>query len=291
MCEILGFCGGLPNTATTMLRRFAARGGLDGRTLDGWGVTLYDGNDARSYREPEPAAASAWLEFIGARPIPAHLMIAHIRHATRGGVALGNTQPFVREIGGRIHCFAHNGHLESMDRHLRALRGFRPIGDTDSEIAACVLFDRMARLWSSEGTPALSDRLSVAASFAAEMRLLGPANFLYSDGITLFAHGHRRRQASGAITAPGLWRSWRGSCLDRHQIRHAAAGVGTGSPPESVTLIASVPLDEACWEPLGEGEILAIEENGSGLRTAGRAAPRSPPRPFVSATTKRTAST
>lgn len=260
MCEMLGFCGGSPTTATETLQRFAARSGVDGRTLDGWGITLFEGRDARSYREPEPASASRWLEFIGARGIPTRIMIAHIRHATRGAVALGNTQPFVREIGGRVHCFAHNGHLEAVDRHARMLTTFRPVGDTDSEIAACTLFDRMAQLWSAGETPALCDRMEVFARFAAQMRSLGPANFLYSDGIALFAHGHRRRQANGDIAAPGLWRLRRNRCATRQVPRQDTAPGQTSALTQNQTLFASVPLDEGDWEPLCEGEVLAVEE-------------------------------
>jgi predicted glutamine amidotransferase len=51
-----------------------------------------------------------------------------------------NCQPFVRELGGRVHVFAHNGDLDiGALRAKLPLGGFRPVGDTDSEYAFCAL--------------------------------------------------------------------------------------------------------------------------------------------------------
>ena len=48
--------------------------------------------------------------------------------------------------------------------------------------------------------------MALLVAFAADMRALGPANFLYSDGDTLFAHGHRRIHSDGEpAEPPGLW--------------------------------------------------------------------------------------
>lgn len=47
--------------------------------------------------------------------------------------------------------------------------------------------------------------MAIVTRFAADMRALGPANFLYADSDVLFAHGHRRIQAGGEIAPPGLW--------------------------------------------------------------------------------------
>ena len=46
--------------------------------------------------------------------------------------------------------------------------------------------------------------LNVVVEFAAGLRSLGPANFLFSDGDALFARGYRRIQSDGAIVPPGL---------------------------------------------------------------------------------------
>ncbi|MDP2370573.1 hypothetical protein [Rhodoferax sp.] len=47
----------------------------------------------------------------------------------------------------------------------------------------------------------------MVAQFAADLRPLGPANFLYADAEVLFAHGNRCiHPVSGWIEPPGLFR-------------------------------------------------------------------------------------
>ena len=261
MCELFSLSSRLPTAATISLQRFAERGGLDHRLIDGWGLALFDERDLRLYREPEPARDSAWLEFIQSRRIASHILISHIRHATRGAVSLANTQPFVREIAGRMHCFAHNGRLPAIELHHGLERSmFHPAGDTDSEYAACLLFRDIAHLWADQETPSLSDRLQVVVRFAAQMRKLGPANFLYSDGVTLFAHGHQRTQADGRIAAPGLWRLQRSCAVDRDALAEAGVHLETPAGPQALTLFASVPLTDEPWKPLEEGAVMAVEQ-------------------------------
>jgi glutamine amidotransferase len=122
---------------------------------------------------------------------PSDLVLSHIRLATQGEPVLHNTQPFQRELGGRAHVFAHNGDLLGIrdECHLESRR-FTPIGDTDSELAFCCLLERLAELWdqAEETPPSVESRLEVVADFAAWLRPLGPFNFIYSDGDTLFVH-------------------------------------------------------------------------------------------------------
>jgi len=63
--------------------------------------------------------------------------------------------------------------------------------------------DRLALSWRHEPT-AVADRFVVAESFAAKLRQLGSANFMYSQGEALFVHRDRRKQQGGAIAPPGL---------------------------------------------------------------------------------------
>ena len=180
-------------------------GGGTGPHRDGWGVAFVaDGGDALVVREPAPAHASECLAFLQAHDPTSTIALAHVRYATHGARLLRNTQPFSRELGGRVHLFAHNGMLPDLvgTNRTRAAR-FRPIGDTDSEEAFCLLLERLSPLW-DRGAPGLDERLDVIAGFAAELRSLGPANFIYTDGELVFAHGHRRRGGSGDTSAPGL---------------------------------------------------------------------------------------
>jgi predicted glutamine amidotransferase len=263
MCELFGFSSHLPTVVTFSLGRFAERGGLGGKTLDGWGLAFYEGYDLRIYREPEPARDSAWLAFIQSQRISGSLMMSHIRHATRGGVSLANTQPYVREICGRMHCFAHNGKLECIeDLSTFAGGSYMPVGETDSEVAACALFARMADLWHADATPAPKERLAVVQRFASELRGLGPANFLYSDGELLFGHGHRRTQRDGIVAPPGLWILHRQCADDADALSASGVHIGTVAGKQEVTLLASVPLTDESWRALEEGEVVMIR-NGT----------------------------
>jgi glutamine amidotransferase len=188
---------------------------------------------------------------------PTRLTFSHIRHATRGGVSLANTQPFVRELSGRTHVFAHNGDLPGIYRgDAWALGRHRPVGQTDSKHAFCALLSRLSTLWQGNGVPPLEARRSALTTFAADLRALGPVNFLYADGDALFAHGHRHLQPIlGRAELPGLW------CLRRECASVAAdaddlAGVSVGTAARSAVLLASVPLSAEAWRPLAEGELL-----------------------------------
>ena len=255
MCELFGLSSRMPTRVTLSLEAFARHGGFAGDAVDGWGIAFYDGHDARLYKEPEPAQDSAWLGFIEERRLASRLLISHIRHATQGRISLANTQPFQRELGGRTHVFAHNGRLDGIERrHAGDWRRFRPLGETNSEVAFCVLLERLAPLWQGAALAALDERLRIVARFAAAMRELGPANFLYADGDALFAHADRRMQADGSIAAPGLWRLTRRCAIDSDAL---ATDGGDG---QELTLLASVPLTGEAWTPLGEREIVVLRD-------------------------------
>jgi glutamine amidotransferase len=188
-----------------------------------------------------------------------NLVLSHIRHATQGGISLANTQPFLRELGGRMHVFAHNGSLDGIkDRTAGQWQRFQPLGETDSEIAFCILLQRLSPLWSAGVIPALEARLPINTHFAAEMRDMGPANFLYTDGDALFAHAHRRVQADGKIAPPGLWRLRRRCALDTDALSISAPTIEEGG--RELTLIASVPLTEGPWSSFAEGELVVIKQ-------------------------------
>ena len=187
---------------TFSLETLASHSGPTSGTRDGWGAAYYQGNDVAQFRELIPASNSPLVRFLEQQGPSTTLAISHIRRATLGAVAFSNTQPFVRELAGRMHVFAHNGHLPGIERSQGlAFDRYHPVGDTDSEHAFCALLDRMHGLWARTTTPpSIQARLGVVAAFAADLRQLGPANFLYADAEVLFTHGHRRiHRATGRI--------------------------------------------------------------------------------------------
>lgn len=258
MCELFGLSSRLPTTVTVSMRILARHGSLAAGLGDGWGIAYHMGDDALLVRQPDPADESPWIDFVARHPIRAPLVISHIRHATQGDVALRNTQPFQRELGGRMHIFAHNGRLTGIEGVLGTrLRRFRPVGGTDSEVGFCALMEALAPVWDA-GPPSLPQRLAAIAPVAAALRSLGPANFLYTDGEVLIAHAHRRIQRDHSVGPPGLWMLRRHCAADPDV--QAAAGVVLDAA-QSVVLFASVPLTEEPWRPMAEGEI-AVARHG-----------------------------
>lgn len=258
MCELLALSTSQPARLTFSLHTLASRGGLAGGTHDGWGVAFYQGEDVALFREPSAAEGSALVSFLETSGPSTNLAISHIRHATRGAVRHANTQPFIRELHGRTHTFAHNGDLPGIETsNALALGDFCPVGQTDSEYAFCALLARLRTLSDQSSTPSLATRLAVVASFAEDLRSLGPANFVYADGDALFAHGHRRRQAnSGRVEPPGLWRLQR-HCAPADPAPADDVGVSISQAARVSLFIASVPLTDEAWRPLADGELLA----------------------------------
>lgn len=258
MCELLAISSRHPTRLSFSLAALAARSAVGHSSRDGWGAAFYQGQDVALYREPRAASDSALVRLLETQGPDTTLAISHIRHATLGQVALANTQPFVRELAARTHVFAHNGHLPgAAQSSALALDHFHPVGQTDSELAFCALMGRLRPLWrAGSEPPSLEARMAVVTGFAADLRTLGPANFLYADGEILFAHGHRRIQSSGAIAPPGLHVLTRQCRHERETLELDGIGIGCGF--QEVVLLASVPLSGEAWRALAEGETVAV---------------------------------
>lgn len=262
MCELFAMSSRFPATVSISLEEFARHGGEAAPHGDGWGIAFFDRHDARIIREAESASGSPCITLIRQHHYRSQLVISHLRKATFGEISLANTQPFSRELGGRLHLFAHNGDVPGAGHHPEfGLASFTPIGSTDSEHAFCHLMSRLETIWRHGEPPGLDARYSVVSDFARRLRALGPANFLYSDGEYLFAHGHQRSQPGRpGFHPPGLYWLCR-SCKRGDQPR-PIPGIALchEAQEQQVTLIASVPLTDEEWKPFREGEVLVCSE-------------------------------
>lgn len=259
MCELFAMSAKYPSKVTLSLEEFSRHGGLSGPHKDGWGIAWYDEGDVRLVKEVLPAATSPCVRFIQRNPFVTPLVLSHVRKATRGDVALRNCQPFMREMGGAWHCFAHNGDLPDITGVAAPPPGvYRPVGETDSELAFCALLERLRPLWLATEVPTVTARLRLIESFAAELRHLGPANFIYCDGDALFAHADRRHQRDGSIQPPGLWRLSR-HCAAGGELSAAGLHIEGHDAEQDVVLVASVALTGESWEPLERGEIVVAQ--------------------------------
>ncbi|MFN2329537.1 MAG: class II glutamine amidotransferase [Chromatocurvus sp.] len=261
MCELMAMSCRHPARLTSSLTALAAHAGGDSRNRDGWGLAFYQGRDVALYRDTRPADTGPLVPWLEANGPETTLSLGYIRHATQGTINLANTGPFSRELNGRVHVFTHNGNLKSLAHS--SLVGndyFQPVGETDSELAFCLLLDRIRQLaHASRQLPSLQARMDTVIEVSLALRALGPASFLYTDGDVLFVHADRRLQPlTRQVTAPALYRL---ECPAGDK----AALVRDSESEEAVTaqrviLLASVPLTQESWIPMREGEVLAIRQ-------------------------------
>jgi len=234
MCELLGMECNVPTDIVFSFSGLALRGGAAGPHGDGWGLALYERNAVRLFLEPESAARSPLASFVRKNPIKTLLAIAHVRKKTRGAKNLANTHPFVRELWGRTFTFAHNGTVRDARRH--QLGRFRPVGNTDSEYAFCVLMDRIAARFREypKGPRGRAALFAVVARAAKDIGRGGTFNFLLGDGSHLFARCATRLHYL-VRKAP-----FRAATLTDEDLQVDFGAVTT--PKDRVVVVATVPL-------------------------------------------------
>ena len=255
MCELLGLSAQYPVTLEMSFQKLMQRAELS--NPDGWGVVFYEQNDAYVFREPRPASNSRLANLLAQCGIESYLVLSHIRKATTGPVELRNTHPFMREFNGRMHSFAFNGNVLGVFDLGPASTRYFPIGETDAEFAFC----RLLELLSSEAEKVDWKRsASILKSFGDQLATMGPANFLYSDSLYLYAYSSRRSHSDG-IHPPGLHYNSR-QC-DQNQSSIPCVGLNVKSTlnrTQKLTLIASVPLSDETWIPFEENQLLVLEK-------------------------------
>ena len=163
---------------------FAHRGGRTDTHHDGWGIAFFEGAGVRHFVDHQAAIASPIAELIKRYPIKSTNVIAHIRKATQGEVALENCHPFVRELWGRYWVFAHNGDLKDYAPRLHG--HFRPVGSTDSEQAFCWLMQELAK--SHARVPPVDELTRTLRELMPQVARHGTFNMLLSNGEALWAH-------------------------------------------------------------------------------------------------------
>ncbi|MFC6281461.1 class II glutamine amidotransferase [Polaromonas aquatica] len=191
MCQLMGMNCNAPTDVTFSFRGFAHRGGHTDHHSDGWGIAFFEGEAGagcdkglRHFVDHQPASSSPVAELISHYPIKSRNVIAHIRKATQGRVALENCHPFVRELWGRYWVFAHNGDLKDFAPRLHG--SFRPVGSTDSERAFCWIMQELAK--SHADVPSVEELSITLRELAGKIAGHGTFNFLLSNGQALWAH-------------------------------------------------------------------------------------------------------
>lgn len=185
MCQLLGMNCNVPTDIVFSFTGFATRGGRTDHHADGWGIAFFEGRGVRHFVDYQAAIESPIADLIKRCPIKSKNVIAHIRKATQGRIALENCHPFVRELWGRYWVFAHNGDLKDFRPSLDG--AFRPVGTTDSEWAFCYLLQELRRRF-GDSPPELDALTAALRELTSHIGEQGTFNMMLSDGSALFAH-------------------------------------------------------------------------------------------------------
>ena len=185
MCQLLGMNCNVPTDIVFSFTGFAHRGGRTDTHHDGWGIAFFEGTGVRHFVDHQAAIASPIAELIKRYPIKSTNVVAHIRKATVGHVALENCHPFVRELWGRYWVFAHNGDLKDFAPVLDG--AFRPVGTTDSELAFCFLLQNLRREF-GDTAPSRDALCGALERISPGIAAHGTFNMMLSDGTALYTH-------------------------------------------------------------------------------------------------------
>lgn len=106
MCELLGMSANVPTDICFSFTGLVQRGGGTGPHKDGWGITFYEGKGCRTFKDPQPSFQSPIAKLVQDYPIKSCSVVAHIRQANRGRVALENTIPSPANCGAQLDLCA-----------------------------------------------------------------------------------------------------------------------------------------------------------------------------------------
>ena len=241
MCQLLGMNA---NTPTDLMFSFTGFARRAEEHKDGFGIAFFEDAGVRLFVDAQSARHSPVAEMVSHYPIRSSHVIAHIRKATQGHVALQNTHPFQRELWGRYWVFAHNGDLKGFAPRLHA--SFRPVGTTDSELAFCWLMQELAKAHAS--VPPIDELTTTLNELVPRIAAHGTFNFMLSNGLALWAH------CSTNLHYLVREHPFRSATLQDEDIRVNFAEMTT--PRDRVTVVVTEPLtaDEA-WVPFRPGEL------------------------------------
>jgi glutamine amidotransferase len=246
MCELFALNSNVPTAATFSFAGFSARGGATGPHVDGWGMAFHDADGCRVFIDAGRACDAPLAEFLRRHPLRARTVLAHVRKATQGAVALANCHPFQREWLGRSWLFCHNGDLKGFRPPLHG--GHLPVGQTDSEWVFCWLLQELRGCFAAQPAPGWPQIAPALAELVAEVRRHGSFNLLLSDGEALYAHASTRL---AWLERQHPFR--RVQLVDREiEIDLASAN----APGDRMALIATAPLTAGeAWHHFEPGEL------------------------------------
>lgn len=244
MCELLGMSANVPTDICFSFKGLKERGGRTGPHKDGWGVAFYEGKGVCTFKDALPSYQSEIARLVSDYPIKSRAVVAHVRQANRGRVALANTHPFTRELWGRYWTYAHNGQLSGYQQ--LPVQRFIPVGTTDSERAFCYLLSELDKHFNGK-SPGPKAAFRFIQRRCKKLQQLGVFNLLLTDGEYLLAycstklHWITRRAPFGVARLSDM-----DVDIDFSQ---------ETTPNDVVTIVATEPLtNNEQWHKLQSGE-------------------------------------
>ncbi len=183
MTQLLGI-----NTQEELNVSFSFRmpSSFEEKTPDGWGYAFYHGTEWQSFKE---SLDMDKILRLGVKTMSSHEFIcktfmSHIRYATLGKATYDNTHPFDRDLFDSSWFFAHHGHLRLYRHIVNSMEFIKPVGDTDSETAFCVILEEIRKYGR---LPSDKDLAITILKTAKGLSKQGGLNFLISNGEMLHA--------------------------------------------------------------------------------------------------------
>jgi glutamine amidotransferase len=140
--------------------------------------------------------------------------------------------------------FAHNGDLKNFSPRLHG--GFRPAGNTDSELAFCWLMQELAK--SHASVPGIQELTLTLRDLTPQISSHGNFNFLLSNGEALWAHA-----------STSLYHVVRQHPFSRATLRDEYVSINFAdhaNPGDRVAVVVTAPLtSDEVWTPFAPGEL------------------------------------
>jgi glutamine amidotransferase len=216
------------------------------RNPDGTGIGYYD-EDGQPRIQKLPIAAFEDREFASeARSIWSRTFVAHIRHASTGGLTMANTHPFCQ----RDRLFAHNGVIEDLPKLEQHLGDARALvaGETDSERYFALITSEIDR---HDGN--VEAGIRAAVTWVAQTLPLLSINFVLITSTDLWALRYPETNTLYVLERPA-----RDEPLDHTSSygTHVHSEHARGRP---VVVVASEEMDEdPGWREVESGELLHV---------------------------------
>lgn len=254
MCQLLGMNCNTPTDIVFSFEGFAQRGGMTDEHSDGWGIAFFEDCAARLMIDSQASVNSPVADLVRAYPIKSLNVIAHIRKATQGVVALENCHPFVRELWGRHWVFAHNGNLLDLTHDARSI--YQPVGTTDSETSFCILLQQLRDAFPAatvQNPPTVAQMTQALTGIVPTIAAHGTFNFCLSNGQAMWAH-----------CSTNLYYIVREYPFATAHLMDADVSIDFAehtTPEDRVAVIATQPLtDNEVWQKMAENEFRVFQD-------------------------------